>query len=211
MGWPTRLLVPLGATVAGALSLGLLSGCYPWDTGVISGDVQGPSVLMPEPNGAFVHRMQDVQTGKAQASQYVFFLDEWYLGGTVLGPYGTYHLQHIIPKLPNVPYPVVIQPGPEAALNESRRQVIVAALVRAGIAEAEQRVIIAFPDAEGLYGEESPRIYYDMLRPKTGLYGANGLNGAYGGFGAYGGYGGFNSITRPGYLGYGPGINPFGY
>jgi hypothetical protein len=210
MGWPKRWLPPLGASCA--LSLGLLSGCYP-DTEVVSGDVRGSSVLMPEPNGAFVHKMEEVQTGKAQASQYVFFLDEWYQGGTVLGPYGTYHLQHIVPKLPHVPYPVVIQPAPDAALNETRRRVIVAALVRAGIAEADQRVIVAFPDAEGLYGEEAPHIYYDMLRPKTGAYGLNGLYGGYGGYGgygAYGAYGGFNAFTRPG-LGFGPGINPFGY
>jgi hypothetical protein len=166
---------------------------------------------MPEPNGAFVHRMQEIQATKAQASEFVFFLDEWFKGGIVLGPYGTYHLSHIVPKLPNVPYPVVIQPSPEPALNETRRQQIVAALVKLGVADAEQRVLIAYPDAEGLYGEEAPRIYCEMLRPRNGLYGAYGGVGAFGGYGGYGAYQGLNAFARSGYLVGGYGVNPFGY
>jgi hypothetical protein len=162
---------------------------------------------MPEPNGTFVHKMEEIQVAKAQASNFVFFLDEWYKGGAVLGPYGTYHLHHIVPKLPDVPYPVVIQPSPDPALNESRREYIVAALGKCGVAEPEQRVIVAYPDAEGLYGDEAPRIYCELLRPHYGLF------GGYGGYGAYGANTGVSVLGRPG-VGtgaFGVGLNPFGY
>src|SRR5689334_6819668 len=131
MAWPTRFFC------AGALALGLGSGCYPWDSEMVHGDAQAVPVLMPEPNGTFVRKMEEIQVAKAQASNFVFFLDEWYKGGAALGPYGTYHLHHIVPKLPDVPYPVVIQPTPDPSLNESRREYIVAALGKCGVAEPE--------------------------------------------------------------------------
>jgi hypothetical protein len=203
MGWLKRICPPAGVVWTGLASAGLLAGCYPKDN-------EARALLMPEPNGTFVHRVQDVQAKKAEASDFVFFLDEWYKGGTALGPHGTYHLGHIIPRLPEVPFPVVIQPSPDAALNETRRQTLVAALLKRGVADAEERVIIAFPDAEGLNGEEAERIYLESLRPNRYLgYGAYGPLG-YGNFGGYGGYGAFG---RPGYLpgGFIPGVNPFGY
>jgi hypothetical protein len=207
MALPTRLLC------AGTLALGLVSGCYPWDSEVVNGDASTSPVMMPEPNGSFVHKIQDVQVGKAQASNFVIFLDEWYKGGSVLGPYGAYHVNRIALKLPEAPYPVVIQPSPDGAVNEARREHIVAALAKCGVTEPEHRVIVAYPDAEGLYGEEAPRIYCELLRPHNGLNGAYGAYGAYGGYGGYGGYSGLSAFGRPGFFpgAYGTGINPFGY
>jgi hypothetical protein len=201
MAWPTRIFG------AGALALGLVSGCYPWNSEMVDGGPHGMPVMMPEPNGSFVNKMQEVQVGKAQASNFVFFLDEWYKGGTVLGPYGSYHLNRIVPKLAEVPYPVVIQPSLDAALNEARRAQMVAALAKCGVAEPDHRVIVAFPEAEGLNGEEAPRLYCEMLRSHNGLFGY----GAYGAYGGYGGYGGLGAFARPGFLGGAYGVNPFGY
>lgn len=202
MAWPTRFLC------AGALGLGLVSGCYPWTSEVVDGDAHAPSVMMPEPNGSFVHKIQEVQVAKAQASNYVIFLDEWYKGGTVLGPYGTCHLNRIVARLAEVPYPVVIQPTADATLNEARREQIVAALARCGVAEPDHRVIVACPDAEGLYGEEAPRLYCELLRPHNGYFGAFGAYGAYGASGAYGGAG---TLGRAGFFPGAAGGNPFGY
>ena len=204
MAWPTRFFG------AGALALGLVSGCCPCNSEVVDGDAHAAAVMMPEPNGSFVHKFQDVQVTKAQASNFAIFLDEWYKGGTVLGPYGAYHLNRIAARLAEVPYPVVIQPSPDAALNETRREQIVAALAKCGVAEADHRVIIAFPEAEGLYGEEAPRLYCEMLRPHNGTYGAYGAFGGYGASG-YGGYGGLGTFGRSGFFPGAYGANPFGY
>ena len=51
---------------------------------------------MPEPNGAFVHRFQEIQSEKAKAADFVLFLDEWYMGGVLLGPAGSRHLDTLV-------------------------------------------------------------------------------------------------------------------
>jgi len=170
---------------------------------------------MPEPNGAFVRKFEEVQTGKAKASAFVFFLDEWYLGGWTLGPHGTRHLLEVAQNLPDMPYPVQIQPGPNIDLNEQRRLTIVNALLKHGIPDANARVVIAFPQALGLDGEEAERIYRQMLQPardrlnngatpgfQNGSFG--GAQGQFGG-GPYGGQfgGGYGGGFGGGYGGYG--------
>jgi len=110
--------------------------------------------------------------------------------------------------LPEVPFPVLIQVDLNATLNEARRQTIVAMLTQHGVPDAEQRVVLGYPEAEGLFGEEAERIYPQMLR---GSYGQRFTPGFRSGFGGYGGYGGFGgaggTFGRPG--GFIPG--PFGF
>ena len=54
------------------------------------------------------------------------------------------------------------------------------------------RVIVAFPVAEGLYGEEAPRIYNGILQGGFGFGG--GFGGFGGGYGAVGGFGAFGAF-----------------
>ena len=210
---PKRFRPAVRVVWAGVVALGLLAGCYPWSSGFMQPDEERPALIMPEPNGLAVHRFQDIQAAKAEPSDFVFFLDEWYKGGTVLGPYGTYHLGHMLERLPKVPFPVVIQPSHDQELNETRRQQIVTALAKAGVPDPDQRVLIAFPSAEGLYGDEAPRIYANILRPENGYGNFQGGYGFQGGFGFQGGSGGYGGFARPGFVpgGFGPGGNPFGY
>jgi hypothetical protein len=179
-------------------------------------------VPIPEPLGSHLSRFETAQNNKAEETDFVFFLDEWYLGGTRLGPHGLDHLNRVLQRLPETPFPVVIQPDKDDAMNEARRQVLVAALLKHGIADAESRVIVAYPEAGGLYGEETERIYYEMLAGNKLGCGYSGCLGfgclGYGGFGyggyCYGrggcgvfgrGYGGLGAV-RAGFL-----AGPFGY
>jgi len=149
---------------------------------------------------------RDEQANRAEASDFTIFLTEWFRGGTDLGPFGLHHLGDIVRRLPTVPFPVVIEPHLDSRLNEARRQIIVKALVNQGITDAENRVVVAYPQAEGLYGEEAEWIYTDMFQNRSGygsLYGGRGRNLGFGfgngnrgfggaGFGGYfGDYGGF--------------------
>jgi hypothetical protein len=145
---------------------------------------------IPEPNGAHVRRFQDTQAGKAEADDFIFYQNEW--RGKDLGPYGQYHLSRVIPRLPTVPYPIVVQISIDPALNEARRGVIIAALANAGIADAPSRVIVAYPEVEGLDGAEAERIYLESLQ-NYGGYGNQG--GSFGNFGRnFGGYGGMGGL-----------------
>src|SRR4051794_21266025 len=58
----------------------------------------------PEPNGSSVHQWIEAQAAKAEASDFVVFLDEWFKGGTELGPHGHYHLTQMVRRLPTVPF-----------------------------------------------------------------------------------------------------------
>ena len=158
---------------------------------------------IPQPYGWFVHQWQNAQAAKAEADDFVIYKHEWFKGGTQLGPYGHYHLQQIIKRLPSVPFPVLLEAeSQDPVRNEMRRAVIVNALVQAGYADPQARVVLGIPEAGGLYGDEAPRIYQMMLirqNPFMMMFGGGGFGGGFGGFGGlntvpgggtYGGFGG---------------------
>jgi hypothetical protein len=173
-----------------------------------------PKGAIPQPRGAHVQAFMDVQAGKAEADDFVIYKHEWCEDGKVLGPYGNYHLGQIIRRLPTVPFPVLIQVGPDDKLNEVRRQLIVSQLAAAGIHDPEQRVIVGFPAAEGVYGDEAEIIYYRMIQDRYrsgsgyGGYGGFGRGFGYGGFGGFGGFGGYGGFGYGGFGGLGAGFYP---
>jgi hypothetical protein len=159
-----------------------------------------PAGAIPVPNGTYVHAWQEAQANKAEADDFVFYRQEWCMGGHELGPFGRYHLHQVIKRLPDVPFPVVVQPALDHHLNESRRQLLVECLAMNGVPDADRRVIVAFPDAEGLNGEEAPIVYRQMIRGTGGFGGNTGIGGSVGGIsggfggGIAGGMGGFGGI-----------------
>jgi hypothetical protein len=159
---------------------------------------------LPDPIGSHIHSFYQVQSRKAERDDFVIYLNEWYMGGDQLGPYGQYHLSRIGRKLPGCDFPVVIQISPDPALNLVRQQRVIEGLAAAGIADAHVRVVIGFPDAFDLDGNEAERIYTQSLQRQggygsfTGGYGSFsgglgnlGFSGGFGSFGGFGAYGGF--------------------
>lgn len=167
-----------------------------------------PRGAQPAPNGYYLHQWMGQQAGKAEADDFVLYNHMWYMGGTQLGPLGRYQLDLIAKRLNREPFPVVIATSKDPALDQNRRETVIALLAQWGHVDPT-RVIVAFPAAEGLYGEESFRIYNGLLR--VGGFGMGGMmgggmmgGGMMGGMGVGGfGYGGF------GYLPYG-GFGTFG-
>jgi hypothetical protein len=176
----------------------------------------------PAVTGTYTRQLFDQQAAKAEADDFVIYKNEWYMGGTKPGPFGSYHLTEIVRRLAEVPFPVVIQPQVgDPGLDLARRDVVVRSLAQAGVPDADQRVIIAYPQAEGLYADiQAARTYFFMMLPGTysfrllyggggfglgggGLYGGGfgnglggfggGLGGGFGGFGGGGIFGGFGS------------------
>jgi hypothetical protein len=173
---------------AGVLLLGLATGCC-HDKCCCGGD-GGDGVVVPPPAGTYTRAIFDFQAQKAEADDFVIYKNEWFNAGIKLGPYGEYHLNQIAQRLPAVPFPVVIQPEADPGLNQARLEVILTCLANKGIPDAEHRVIIAYPQAEGLFGEcEAESAFLRMLHPPRLLTPYAG--GLYGGFygGLYGGYG----------------------
>jgi hypothetical protein len=147
----------------------------------------------PAVTGTYTRQLFDQQAAKAEADDFVIYKNEWYMGGMALGPFGSYHITEIVRRLAEVPFPVVIQPQiGDPALDLARRDVVVRALAQAGVPDAEQRVLVAYPQAEGLYADiQAQRTYLFMMLP--GIYsfrllygGGYGLGGGLFGGGLYG-------------------------
>src|SRR5262249_40280429 len=148
------------------------------------------------------------QAGKAESDDFVLYNHMWCKGGTDLGPLGRYQLELMAKRLPTVPFPVVIATSKDAALDQARREVVVAQLAAWGFTDPT-RVVVAYPIAEGLYGDEAYRIADAYLGLPGGGFGGGllggGLGGGLGGFGrlpgggfnAFRGFGGALGIGRP--------------
>ena len=161
-----------------------------------------PYGALPEPLGVFVRNFQHAQTTKARGDLFVLYEKEWRNGAkdpdefsTILGPEGVRHLKRMIDALPTASGPVIIEPTGNRKLNyeqrheldERRYQQVVTQLYLEGIEHPETRVVVAYARAEGLFGDEAPRHYLQVIYPSFAGYGYGGFGG--GGFGG-GGFGG---------------------
>jgi hypothetical protein len=167
-----------------------------------------PKGAQPAPLGTYVNKFIEIQTGIAEADDFVLYKHMWYRAGTELGPLGRYQLDLISRRLANVPFPVVIETSKNDGLDQQRRDIIVSLLAARGFTDPS-RVVVAFPQAEGLYGDEAPQIYNQLLFGGFfggGLGGLGGITGGTlgGGFGGLGGLGGFGGG------GFGGGFGGFG-
>jgi hypothetical protein len=152
-----------------------------------------PKGAQPAPPGTYINKFIEIQTSIAEADDFVLYKHMWYRAGTELGPLGRYQLDLISRRLANVPFPVVIETTKNDSLDQQRRDIIVSLLAARGFTDPS-RVIVAFPIAEGLYGDEAPRLYNRLLfggGQFAGGFGGGITGGALGGgFGGLGG-GGF--------------------
>jgi hypothetical protein len=205
MAWRNlmRRMTRCRAMAAGLVVLGGLAGPAVCQAGCGCGWGSGrwrelcQPTTCPAVTGTYTRQLFDQQAAKAEADDFVIYKNEWYMAGTGLGPFGSYHITEIVRRLGEVPFPVVIQPQiGDPALDLARRDVIVRALARAGVPDADQRVIIAYPQAEGLLADiQAQRAYLFMMLPGTYsfrlLYGGGGFGLLGGGLGGFGGFGGF--------------------
>jgi hypothetical protein len=159
-----------------------------------------PAGAIPQPIGTHTNELLARQVSKAEVDQFVIYLYEWQGDSPNFGPFGSRHIERMAARLPQVPFPVVIEPDCDAGINEARRLTVIAYLEQHGNPNASQVVRLGYPQAEGIYGEEAPRIYRQMLLPQNysgfgrGMFGGlQGGLGSFGGLGSVGGFGGFGT------------------
>ncbi len=202
----SRAVAALGVTAAivgchhamtedGVVKLDKCQQC--WNNLHIDNCADIPKGAIPAPPGTFAVEWQNRHAGKAEADDFVFYYNEWVDGEAVLGPFGGEHLDRIIPRLPYVPYQIIIQPEPEKPqLNARRHQAMIDALTQAGVPNAHLRVVLGRPMAEPMFGDEAEFAYPRLLLGGLGVGGYFGFGGlgnfGFGGFpGFAGGFGGF--------------------
>ena len=111
---------------------------------------------------------------EAGASQdnFVIYQYEWSADVTKLTSSGQGHVAHMAQTLCQVPFPIVIEPSSDRRLDEARRMTVLEALANCGNPVPPDRVILARPEAEGMYGQEAPGVAGRMLSNQSGGQGA---------------------------------------
>jgi hypothetical protein len=164
----------------------------------------------PEMLGTKVDQLNQIQEENAELSKFVIYQHEFELNkekegvlvaGVRLNEYGEDHVRRIAENVRNgASYPVVIERSQTSAkagtkynypvhlnpdLDMKRREAVVLALGRMGVADADTRVVVAPAFAQPLTGNEAQGAY------ATGISGwGGGMGGMGGGMGGMGGMGG---------------------
>jgi hypothetical protein len=172
----------LGASLAGPGTLLAGDKCCGGHWLCVDNCATIPPGALPAPPGTYVNRFINIQDTLAETDDFVIYKHMWLKGGTTLGPLGRYQLDQIAKRLPGVPFPVVVATSKNDELDETRREYIVSLLAMRGLTDPT-RVIVAYPVAEAMYGDEAERVYNTYLRVGSFLGNIPGVNGVPG-FGA---------------------------
>lgn len=188
------LALVLGATstiVGCHLCTSCGGGGHNWSNLCVDNCADIPKGAIPLPAGSYLRAWNARQENKAEIDDFVIYTNEWSLDDDLeLGPWGAAHLMRMIPRLPNSPFAIILQPDPSAEVNTRRRAKIINDLDAAGIPDAPARVVVAMPEAEGLFGDEAEPKYYRMINPQQSGQGGGFAGGGFGGGIAGGGFGG---------------------
>ena len=165
----------------------LLSGCCGlggWGHGGGRQSRRGPAYDRPFPLGQVTDSHWETQQTNAEASDFVFY-DHEFKGNTArLTPAGKKHLMQVALRLPQVPFPVIVEEIPDDAepeLDGQRRQAIVDGLTRLGLKMIDGRVVVAPAFAEGITAIEGESGYYNTIQSQAFFGGAGRRFGGTGG------------------------------
>ncbi|MEE8450935.1 MAG: hypothetical protein V3R99_03440 [Thermoguttaceae bacterium] len=183
----------LTRTFAAALCLTglLMTGCQSWK------DYYVPPPP-PEPLGALSDSVWQNQEVTAEASKFMVFEHEFKMGSERLNMGGEDHVKQIAVRLqngqdswvmvqrsmssarPDTEYQYRVHPNPELDLR--RREILVRSLTAMGVADAEQRVIVAPALSPGATANEAVASYYRGLSASDTSSVGIGGGGGFGGF-----------------------------
>lgn len=172
-GWSAIFAAFLGASV----------GCHTCESCgyQCADDIQGH---LPQPNGTFTREYQFRQAAKAEIEDFVVYQYEWlYDEPAKLGPFGSRHMGMIARRMADESHRVAIEPSGDTKLDQARRTTVVNALSELGIEDSVSKVYTSGGAGEGLYGEEAPAAYGQLIGGGPSSSGSGGGTGG-GGFGS---------------------------
>jgi len=132
---------------------------------------------IPQPCGTYVCQWNHAETARADRDNFVIYQYEWSADGTKLTEFGHEHIARIAQGLPQVCFPVVIEPASDPRLNEIRRLAVLEALANCHVPIVPERVVLGRSEAEGLYGQEAPGVSAGMLGGQGGGVGTGAMGG----------------------------------
>ena len=132
---------------------------------------------IPQPAGTYACQWIHAEAARADQDKFVIYQYEWSADGTKLTPFGQEHLTRIAQGLPQVCFPVVIEPSSDPHVNDSRRAAVLESLANSHVQIMPDRVVLGRSEAEGLYGQEAPGVSARMLSSRGGGQGAGATGG----------------------------------
>jgi hypothetical protein len=176
------------------LMIAATGGCRSNDSACPDHGAEIPLGAIPSPLGTAACQWQLAHMELAELDDFVIRVREWHGNSAELDSDAVQHLMNLAGR-PSGPQVVVIEPTSDAALNAARMQEVVRMLTQFNVLDAESRVMIQRPIAEGMYGAEAPRIANGYLGGganvgqgmQGGVVGGTQQGGFVGGFGG-GGY-----------------------
>jgi len=154
----------LGGIFSVLLTVAAVSGCHSCN------DI-APGAI-PQPNGTYACQWAHAERGRAAQDNFVIYQYEWSADVTKLTPSGQGHVAQMAQTLFQVPFPVVIEPSSDRRLDEARRMAVLEALANSGNPVTPDRVILARPEAEGMYGQEAQGVGNSMFPNRSSGQGA---------------------------------------
>ena len=131
---------------------------------------------IPQPNGTYACQWIHAEMARADKDEFVIYQYEWAADGTKLTSTGESHVAGIAQRLPEVPFPIVIEPSPDQRVNESRRLAVLKSLADCHVQVGRDRVVLERSEAEGLYGDEAVGTSSKMLGGRNGRQGTVGTS-----------------------------------
>jgi hypothetical protein len=133
-----------------------------------------PAGAQPQPVGSSVRDHFGRQAAKAEQDDFVVYNYEWDGESTRLTRNGARRFGSVAPRLASEPFDFIIEPSADERLDDARRRALVTLVARQGIPNADDRVVVAYPSAEGLFGDEAPRIYDGVIQRSDSAGGGAG-------------------------------------
>ncbi|MEM9365512.1 MAG: hypothetical protein AAGD07_05910 [Planctomycetota bacterium] len=161
---------------------------------------------IPAPNGTYLSHWRERMSSAAHDEWWVVERNEWFDGGSRLGPKGLEHIKQMARGFNETPRWIAVENAAFAfegeedydeaiarvrQLNLERRNEIVAQLAECGVIDAESWVVAVEDRTVGVRGIEAPNVYNQLFQGGQGTGNRGGAGrGGFGGGGIGGGLGG---------------------
>lgn len=165
-------------------------GCYP----LRDGHSYFPTGAINLPTGTVTRQWQSAQADKARGAGLVLYEASWIDGSYELGPAAIDRLTTACGSDQQPLGMVTLEPSQNEALDNQRVQAVLNLANSRGITLPPEAIVVARPDGNRLYGEESVQVAREMMQgnrrvPNPNVFGPN-TGGMFGGP-SMGGFGGF--------------------
>jgi len=175
-----RALSLAGLSLVACLAMSLLTSCrHNQSPCGPAGCEDIPKGAVPQALGTAACLWQPEQAGRAEQDDFVIYRYQWRGESPELSPFGQRHVKVIAKRLPDVPFPVVVEPSGDDELDQKRVAWVSMRLAELQPGFASNRVILGRGIAEGLDAAEAGTVSQGYLGGAGAGRGASSFGGGF--------------------------------